>query len=724
LSKLEEALELHRRGERAQAERLYREILSNAPSDFDALQLLGVIEAQKGDHEAAVELMTRALAINPGHAASHGNRGTSLRALKRYDEALACFERELALEPDDAEALYNRGATLHDLGAFEDAVASYDLSLTLQPGAAATHYKRGTALLSLERFDAALASYDRALTLQPNHAGVLNNRGYALYRLRRFEEALASYDRALRATPKFAAALNNRGNVLQELRRFDAALESYRAALAIRPDDADALNNCGNALRATKRHEAAADCYARLLAMKPHYDLAKGKLLFSRMTCCDWREFAALAEAVEHDLLAGRNCILPFAYQAISDSAPAQRRCAEIYAAATLPATGAISPRREPYRHDRIRVGYVCGELRQHATSQLMVELFERHDRQRFQVLAFDTGWKDGSELRRRVERAFDEVIDIAGMDDAAAAAAIARREIDILVDLNGYCGIGRQGVFWRRPCPVQVSYLGFTGTLGTRYMDYVLADAHVIPPGHEAFYTEEIIYLPDSYFPFDRTRMPAPLATGRAAAGLPDTGFVFCCFNNNYKITPAVFEVWMRLLGQLPGSVLWLLEDNPAASRNLRAEAGRRGIPADRLVFAERLPYEAHLARHVLADLFLDTLPRNAHTTAVDALWAGLPVLTCTGNTFAGRVAGSLLHAVGLPELVTGSLEDYPRLALELATTPAMLSELRIRLAMNRETWPLFDSDRFRRNVEAAFVTAWERNQRGEAPQSFAVPA
>jgi len=353
-----------------------------------------------------------------------------------------------------------------------------------------------------------------------------------------------------------------------------------------------------------------------------------------------------------------------------------------------------------------------------------MAELFELHDHNRFELIAFDNGWDDGSAIRRRIERAFDAIVDIAQLGDAEAAAAIRGRQVDILVNLNGYFGLGRQGVFSQRPCPVQVNWLGFPGTLGTDYIDYIVADRHVIPPGHDAYYAEKVVRLPDTYQPNDRQRRIAERAPGRAEVGLPGAGFVFCCFNNSYKVTPDVFDVWMSLLRRVDGSVLWLLENNHEAVRNLRGEAQRRGVAPERLVFAPRMHLDDHLARHRLADLFLDTLPYNAHTTASDALWAGLPLLTCTGSTFPGRVAGSLLHAVGLPELITHSLEDYGALALRLATSPGELAAVRAKLAANRATCPLFDTDRFRRHIESAYVTMWERYQRGAAPESFAVAA
>jgi predicted O-linked N-acetylglucosamine transferase (SPINDLY family) len=376
----------------------------------------------------------------------------------------------------------------------------------------------------------------------------------------------------------------------------------------------------------------------------------------------------------------------------------------------------------ETWGNAKIRIGYVSGEFRHQATSVLIGELFELHDRGRFELIAFDNGGDDASVLRGRIERAFSEIVSIARLGDREAAVAIRDRKIDLLINLNGYFGRERQRVFSFRPCPIQVSYLGFPGTLGAPYIDYILADPQVIPEGHDAFYTEKVVRLPDTYQVNDRKRVIAERVPTRAELGLPAAGFVFCCFNNNYKITPRTFDIWMRLLSGVPGSVLWLLEGNAAAVRNLRQEAQRRGVAPERLVFAPRMNLPEHLARHRQADLFVDTLPCNAHTTASDALWAGLPLLTCTGGTFAGRVSASLLHAAGLPELVTDSLDAYEARARELATAAGELAAIRARLERNRSTCPLFDTERFRRHIESAYSTMWERWQRGMPPASFAV--
>lgn len=676
---------------------------------------------------ALKELAGRLAALVPGRRFVAGiliRRGNVLRDLKRPQEALAMYDRALRLESGLPEALNNRGKVLLELGRPQEALAASEHALRLRPDDAEAFYSRGNVLVRLERLEDALAGYERALQLKPDYADAHYNRGLVLQQLRRPEDALACYDRALQLRPDDAEALNNRGNALIDLKRPQDALASYQRALSLRPDYASANYNLGLALQAVNRADEAVSCYAKVLELAPDYPFAKGKLLHAKMLGCDWDGLLPLANSIEADIQAGKRSAEPFGHQAISGSAQNLKRCAEMFAAEYFPAAPVGLWRGERYDNPRIRIGYVSGEFREQATAILITGLFERHDKERFEIFAFDNGWDDGSEIRGRINRAFDEIVDITRWGDAETAAAIREKEIDILVNLNGYFGRERQGVFRYRPCPVQVNYLGFPGTLGAEYMDYILADRCVIPPEHETFYTETVVQLPDTYQVNDSTRRIAQGVPTRAQAALPETGFVFCCFNNNYKITPPVFDIWMRLLKAVDGSVLWLLQDNAAAARNLKCEAERRGIAPERLVFASRLKPDEHLARHRLADLFLDTLPYNAHTTASDALWAGLPVVTCLGSTFPGRVASSLLGAVGLPELVTDSLEAYEARALELATARAMLSDIRARLAQNRTSYPLYDTDRFCRHIESAYITMWERYQRGERPSRFAVPA
>ena len=380
--------------------------------------------------------------------------------------------------------------------------------------------------------------------------------------------------------------------------------------------------------------------------------------------------------------------------------------------------------RGERYSHDRIRIAYISTDFRDHVVADAIAGCFEHHDKTRFETTAISLGPNDGSAMRRRIEVAFDRFIDVQTLSDAAAAEMVRDLEIDVAIDLNGYSGEARTGILARRPAPVQVNYFGYPGTMAVPFIDYIIADHWLIPEEHRVYYSEQVVYLPHTYLPSDRKRPVATEAPTRAGEGLPAAGFVFACLHNAFKIGPELLDIWARLLHGIENSVLWFLEDNAGASTNLKRESECRGINPNRLVFAPRKPLADHIARLSLGDLFLDTLPYNAHTSASDALWAGLPVLTCPGNTFASRVAAALLCAIGLPELVTASLAEYENLARALAQDPGRLAALRLRLVRNRDTEPLFDTAGFTKDLESAYRTMCERQQRGLPAASFSIEA
>ncbi len=744
-------------GSAQDAVRLISHALERQPHATEAQFNLGNAQVALHRHVEAIASYDRALALKPDHVIALNNRGNALQALDRHEEALASFDQALTINPDYADALSNRGSTLQALNRHEEALASYDKALAIRPDHVNALNNRGNALQELKRYEEALASYDRALAIRPDFAGALNNRGNVLQELRRFEEALASYDRALAIQPDFAAALNNHGNALQALCRHEEALASHDRALSIQPDYADALINRGNALqalsrhqealashdralalepdhhdalfnrglvlRSLNRHEDAARSFARLLELAPDYGFAKGDLLYAKMWSCDWRTRDEDVGRLAIDIRSGKRCINPFAFLGVSESAQDQLLCSRIWVRDKHPASAVPVWNGERYRHDRIRVAYLSADFRAHPSSFLLAGMLELHDRSRFETVALSFGSDDRSEIRSRLKGAFERFVDVRNRSDLEIARLMRELEVDIAVDLMGYTQNSRTGIFALRPAPIQVNYLGYPGTLGADFIDYILADRFVIPEQHHPCYTEKVVYLPDSYLVNDSRRVIADRSPSRSEAGLPEEGFVFCSFNNTYKLSPQIFDVWIRLLETVKASVLWLRGSGDDAVRNLGVEAARRGIAPERLVFARRAErIEDHLARHRSADLALDTLPYNGHTTSCDALWAGLPVLTCLGTAFPGRAAASALNAIGLPELITHSLEEYESLALGLARNPQRLAEIKSKLARNRGTYPLFDTDRFRRHIEAAYTTMWERYQRGEPPASFAV--
>ena len=496
---------------------------------------------------------------------------------------------------------------------------------------------------------------------------------------------------------------------------------SLDRALALKPTLNEVHHNRGDVLTNLKRSEEAAQAYAIWLKDNSEHPFTKGKFLHQKMLCCDWQGVSELITEIEEDLSAGKASAEPFGWQGVATSSRSLQLCAELYVKKRHPPN--LKNFKRLFNHDKLRVGYLSGELRAQATSHLLVGVLEFHDKSNFDIYGIDNGWDDNSEVRRRINATLRRIIDVSQLTDEAAAGEIAKNEIDIMVNLNGYFGYNRMGVFAQRPAPIQVNYLGFPGTLGASYIDYVIADRCVVPLNDREFYTEKIAYLPGCYQANDREKQIASRVFTRNECSLPQIGFVFCCFNNSYKITADVFARWMRILKRVDGSVLWLLKDNASVVSNLRQQAASRGVCPERLVFAERMDLPDHLARHSLADLFLDTLPCNAHTTASDALWTGLPVITQIGQTFTGRVAASLLHAIGLPDLVTTTSQAYEDLAVYLATNPDKLAFIKCKIVENRLTTSLFDTERIARQIEAAYTRMYERYRAGLPPDHIDVP-
>ncbi|HWW31701.1 MAG TPA: tetratricopeptide repeat protein [Steroidobacteraceae bacterium] len=743
----EQALGFHRQGRLEEAQRLYQESLGLQPRNSNALHLLGVIAAQTNNLALAAELIGRAIQIDP-QAAAYRDQGLVLCRLNRHEEAIKSFDQAIGLEPGDAETHFSRGNALRELQQLEAAVASFDLATSLRPDYAQAHNNRGNVLKELKRLDAAVASYDRAIAIEPNaadlhinrgnalrdmqqseaavesyekaiaiepkNAAAYVNRGLTLAGLKRFEKAALDYDRAIALQPRIAEAYVNRGALLLELGHSAEAVASYDQALAIKPCYAKAYLGQGEALAELRQFEAAIACYDKAITHDRHPKGVDGMRQYARLTICDWHnsesEIAQLIGKIERD----EDFVPPSAVLALSGSPALQRKAAESW---MRKGYAFVTRERQIVgraKHDKIRIGYFSADFHDHATMYLIAELFEEFDRSQFELFAFSFGPDSQGAMRKRLRCACEKFFDVRGNSDREVAALSRSLEIDIAVDLKGFTKDSRPGIFALGAAPLQVSYLGYPGTMGAGCLDYLIGDWTLVPEESRRHYSEKIIYLPNSYQVNDSKRSIADTAFTREAAGLPLTGFVFCCFNNNYKITPGTFDIWMRILRRVEGSVLWLLEDNPEAANNLRREAEQRKVTAGRLIFAPRIALPEHLARHRAADLFVDTLPYNAHTTASDALWAGLPVLTCVGEAFAGRVAASLLFAIRLPELVTSNQSEYEELAVELAMNPKLLAKIKGKLWDNRLTTPLFNTKLYARHLESAFARIHERFRSG----------
>jgi predicted O-linked N-acetylglucosamine transferase (SPINDLY family) len=703
------------------ARQSYLSAVAIRPDYAEAHNNLGVLFQAQGRHDEAMAAYRKATAARRGYAEAEFNLGALLQQAGQLQAAEAAYRRVIAIDPRLAVAHNNLGTVLKDLGQLDAAAAALQQAIGLRPDYAEAYHNLATVLREQGRLDAALGCYGRAVALRPGYLDALNNAGILLGELGRTKEAIDLYARLVAAAPARADVHNNMGAALLSEGRWEEARGSFRKAVALAQEFPEALYNLGNAARELGDLAGAISAYEHALRLRPDYVEASCQLTYHRRHACAWGSF----DADEDEMLAlvrRGDRVPPFFLLTTAASAADQLACGRQWAAPIQRDHEAVFGHVAAGRSARIRLGYLSGDFHQHATAHLMAELFERHDRGRFEVIGYSYGPDDGSPMRARLVRSFDRFVDVRALSHRQAATAIYEDGVDILIDLKGYTHQARPAIAAQRPAPVQVGYLGFPATTGADFIDYLMVDSFVVPPGQQLVYSEKLVHLPGCYQVNDRRREIAQLSPSRQACGLPVDGFVFCCFNNSYKISPGVFDVWVRLLVAVPGSVLWLLRSNELMEENLGVEAERRGVDRGRLVFAPMLPPAEHLARLSLGDLFLDTSPCNAHTTASDALWAGLPVLTCSSSTFAGRVAGSLLHAVGLPELVTQSLEDYEKVALELAHDPDRLSALRGSLQTARTDSLLFDLPKQASHIEAAYERMWQSWLSRRAPEAFSL--
>ncbi len=732
----------------------YRSALARSGPRFELLHGLAVAQHAAGDAFGAIESYRQCLKLDPRAAEIYNNLGAVLDQLGHWQDAIGCFQQALALKPKYVRALNNLGKVLRQAGRPSEALVALGEALELSPRNPATLTNLGFALIQLDRPDEAQRRLRRAVAIEPRLAEAHHGLGQALLELGDGRGALTHLERAVELKPELLEARLLLGRALLDQVRIGEAAAVFQSTLQRNPYSADAHHYLGLAQAAAGRVETAVSCYDAAIALDPTHAgayLSRGSALallqrlpdamesfrkaaalrpsgreamleelYCRVRLCDWAGSRALLQQVQSSAQSLKN-IPPFSVIAICDDPAEHLSACRVQADSIAKMRAPMTPPPR-YRHDRLRLAYLSSDFLSHATAYLMAELFELHDRTAFQVFGVSYGLDDGSPIRRRIAAACEPFVDVTNQSDQQVASWLRAQEVDIAVDLKGYTAFARGGIFAHRPAPVQVAYLGYPGTTGAPYMDYLVADRFLIPQTEQRFYTEKIAYLPDSYQVNDRKRAISTVTPSRADVGLPSEGFVFCCFNNNWKITDAVFDIWVRLLKSVEGSVLWLLKDNPWAEENLKREAVARGVSSERLIFGNRIDHPDHLARHRLADLFLDTLPCNAHTTASDALWAGLPIVTCAGRSFAARVAGSLLRAVGLEELVTSTLEEYEQVALRLAGEPDRLGALRARLAQNREAAPLFDTPRFCRHLEAAYRRMWLLHERGLPAETFRV--
>ncbi|ABP35040.1 tetratricopeptide repeat protein [Polynucleobacter asymbioticus] len=752
---LQQALQSFQNGNYERADSILVKIIKADSKNLPALHVLGLIKASQKKYQEAADLLSKAARLNPNEASIQYNLAKSLAdcgsfresiphhkkavelmpnnpeallnyaitlgALASYEEALNVLDKAILIQPNYAEAFLNHGLILAALNRLEDANISFDSAIRLNPSSSESCFNKGIVLTKLNKLDEALNAYISAIHLNPDYLDAWLNRGVVLHALKCYGEAIDAFNMVIKLNPNHFQAWFNKGASLKELQRYEEALIAYDNSINLNVEYSDAWVNKAAALHELKRFNESIEAYQHALKLNPKIDWVEGDLLHTKMKVCLWDDFDESLADLMSKVRTGEKSITPFPLLSLVDDGLLQKQCSTIYANSKFPLNAKLGPLNKLLQKERIRIGYFSADFRNHAVSALTAQLFELHNKQKFEIIAFSYGPDDQSLMRNRLSKAFDQFLDIGSQSDMQIAKLSRDLGIDIAIDLGGFTTDSRPGIFSYRAAPIQAGYIGYLGTMGANYMDYLFADKTIIPHEAEQYYSEKIVYLP-SYQVNDTNRKISDEIFSRESLGLPKDEFVFACFNNNYKILPATFNSWMNILKATPKSVLYLYADNPWSKDNLMKEAEARGVKADRLIFGGRIDADQYLARYRACDLFLDTAPYNAGTTASDALWAGLPVLTLIGQSFPSRVASSLLNAVGLPELVTSSAAEYEIRAIELAMNPEMMSAIKLKLVNNQLTTLLFDTPRFTESIEAVYTKMYGDYQSNVGPNHISL--
>ena len=763
-------------GKYAEADRHFSAILKASPDHPDGNHNMGVLAVRVGKHEAAIPLFRKAIDVNPsieqywlsyvrtlmtlgreqdarlivdeakskrvsaailrnlnGLLAANAEQPKGVPPKDTIDQLLNLYNRgQLANVVGLAEALAGQypkslfiwnmlGAAAAQSGQIDKSIRAFEKVIAINPDSAESHYNIGIAHQKQGKLDDAIASYEKALSLKPDYAEACNNLGVALKDQGKFDDAIASYEKALFLRPDYAEAYYNLGIAFQNHGQLSKAIESYEKLLSLRPDYAGAYNKLANTFQDQGKLDRAIACYEKALSLQPDYESARAQKLHQQAQICDWSIFDANGLDVS-DLGVVDKCVHPFALLSIEDAPDRHRKRAEMYCREAYSCHALAFPKKRSRKPKRIRLGYFSADFKEHPVAHLIAKVLEKHDRDQFEVFGYSLHGNKQSELRQRIINSFDCFADAQQMSERELALKARHDDIDIAIDLTGYMQNARSLVFANRAAPIQINYLGFPGSMGAEFIDYIIADRNLIPNDFQKFYSEKPIYLPHHYQAQNDELDIADKTPTRYSLGLPEKGFVFCAINNTYKITPREFDIWMRLLQNVNGSVLWLLESNKWAKENLLKEAAARGVGPKRLVFAKKVPHSEYLAQFRRADLYLDTFNYNAGATASNALWAGLPVLTKQGKSYAARMASSLLRSIGLSELITTNETEYENLAMKLAQDPERLSALKQMVSASRTTMPLFKSELFTRHLENGYQQAYARYLDGKRPDVISV--
>ena len=705
-----------------EAKSLLEKLIQIEPDNPEAHFYLGLINKELNLLSDAIKHLHKATEIAPQFFDAWLLKADLLDGQKMPIEALNCYEVLVSIKPDFLLAWKNMGFLLNELNQYEKAINAYSQAIKIDSNDADIHFAKGNALSELGRSEEALISLHYAIQLNPNHNKAHAICGTIFSGQGLMKEALDAYEAALRIEPEDFQTWSNQGVALHSINKPEEAIDAYDKAISINSKYAEAWSNKGITLNDLKRYEEALDAYDKAISINEDLDYLLGSRLHIQMQIADWTDLKQRLLTLKEKLEQGINVAPPFPLLSLIESPKLQLQAAQNWIQKKAPANSSLGPISRESKSGKIRLAYFSADFRVHPVALLIAGVFEHHDRDHFEVFGFSYGPKTDDELRARLEKGFDRFIEVHDQTDHEVAKLAREHGIDIAIDLTGLTRFSRQGIFAHRAAPIQVNYLGYPGTSGANYFDYCIADNALIPEDESQHFTEKIVYLPHTYQANDDKRTKSSREFSRDECTLPRNAFVFCCFNNNYKITPEIFDIWMNILQKVENSVLWLFQDNPVAVKNLLSEAKIRGIPSERIIFAKHMSPADHLARHRLADLFLDTLPYNAHTTASDALWADLPIITLRGNAFPGRVAASLLRAIGLPELITRTLKEYEDLAVNLAMNPEKLRQIQQKLIANKSTEPLFNTSLFTQNLEKAYTIMHDQALKGIPLESIII--
>jgi predicted O-linked N-acetylglucosamine transferase (SPINDLY family) len=698
------------------------ERLIDAKALLDQAKGKGIKGADFDQLEQKLNDTNKALSIRPDSAEGYSNMGVTLQKQGKLEEAIEAYNKAIALKPDYANAYNNMGTALQEQGKLEEAIEAYNKATALKPDYANAYYNMGNAFKEQGKQEEVIEAYNKALVIKPDYVKAYNNMGVTLQEQGKLEEAIEAYNKALALKPDYAEAYNNMGNAFKDQGKLEEAIEVYNKAIALKPDYANAFYNMATALQEQGKLEEAIEACNKALVIKPDHEAARTHKLHQQAHICNWESIAEDVHLIP-GLGTSEKDVPPFSLLPLEDAPERHLARSKVYAKVNYPQKPLPLKVRPSKRPKRIRIGYFSTDFKEHPVAYLIAKVLEQHNRDQFEVFGYSIYGSSSCAMRQRLEKSFDSFVDVQSMSDRDIALLARRDNIDIAVDLNGYTTNARTGIFAYRAAPIQINYLGYPGTMGSNFMDYIVSDRFLIPVKNQKYFSEKQLYLPNTYLPTDDTLSISSQPTSRSDLDLPESSIVFCAINNTYKINQHVFDIWMRLLERVSGSVLWLFETNKFVKANLRKEANKRGVKSDRLVFAKKVNHKKYLSQFQQVDIFLDTFTYNAGATASNALWAGLPVVTKIGQNYTARMAGSMLNAVGLPELITETEKDYEALILELATNPKKLSEVKEKLANNRLTQPLFNTELYTKHLENGYQQAYQNYFDGNLPQTIIVP-